>query len=59
MWNFVFHRAQVICTLELDDNDSKPIKPFLKGKGLLPSVGLARLDSIEYCYLDGTEQEEQ
>jgi hypothetical protein len=27
-----------------DDND-KPIKSLLKGKGLLPPVGLARLDS--------------
>jgi hypothetical protein len=29
-----------------DDNDNdKPIKPLLKGKGLLPPLGLARLDS--------------
>jgi hypothetical protein len=29
-----------------DDNDNdKPIKSLFKGKGLLPPVGLARLDS--------------
>jgi hypothetical protein len=29
-----------------DDNDNdKPIKSLLKGKGLLPPIGLARLDS--------------
>jgi hypothetical protein len=30
--------------VEKSDND-KPIKSFLKDKGLLPPVGLARLDS--------------
>jgi hypothetical protein len=32
--------------IKSDDNDNeKPIKSLLKGKGLLPAVGLARLDS--------------
>jgi hypothetical protein len=32
--------------LEVLDNDNdKPIKSLLKGKGFLPPVGLARLDS--------------
>jgi hypothetical protein len=35
-----------ICFLSDNDNDNdKPIKSLLKGKGLLPLVGLARLDS--------------
>jgi hypothetical protein len=29
---------------DINDNE-KPIKSLLKGKGLLPPVGLARLDS--------------
>jgi hypothetical protein len=34
---------------EHNDNDNdKPIKSLLKGKGLLPPVGLARLDSYSY-----------
>jgi hypothetical protein len=28
-----------------DNDNDKPIKSLLKGKGLLPPVGLARLDS--------------
>jgi hypothetical protein len=35
--------ATVMGTEEMHDND-KPIKSLLKGKGLLPPVGLARLD---------------
>jgi hypothetical protein len=29
----------------IDNDNDKPIKSLLKGKGLLPLVGLARLDS--------------
>jgi hypothetical protein len=29
----------------IDNDNDKPIKSLLKGKGLLPPVGLARLDS--------------
>jgi hypothetical protein len=32
-------------TLQYDNDNDKPIKSLLKGKGLLPPVGLARLDS--------------
>jgi hypothetical protein len=31
--------------LKYDNDNDKPIKTLLKGKGLLPPVGLARLDS--------------
>jgi hypothetical protein len=31
--------------LDNDNDKYKPIKSLLKGKGLLPPVGLARLDS--------------
>jgi hypothetical protein len=33
------------CVYDNDDDNNKPIKSLLKGKGLLPLVGLARLDS--------------
>jgi hypothetical protein len=32
-------------TLQYDNDNDKPIESLLKGKGLLPPVGLARLDS--------------
>jgi hypothetical protein len=35
----------VSCNSRNDNDNDKPIKSLLKGKGLLPPVGLARLDS--------------
>jgi hypothetical protein len=39
--------SKCVCPLNVmfDNDNDKPIKSLLKGKGLLPPVGLARLDS--------------
>jgi hypothetical protein len=39
------HGYSLQFTIDNDSDNDKPIKSLLKGKGLLPPVGLARLDS--------------
>jgi hypothetical protein len=46
MYSFNLQAIETGVKLKTHDNDNdKPIKSLLKGKGLLPPVGLARLDS--------------
>jgi hypothetical protein len=48
-----YYWTYLLVILSYDDNDNdndKPIKSLLKGKGLLPPVGLARLDLFRPSY---------